>query len=104
MPLDAPKRRQEDSCAHHSILEFKGNLALAALGANLVGILIIAAASCWGVYKVIPEFKAAVVAEMSKTQQRAEVVEYRITKIEQVADKYLADMAEYESHMKGGRR
>lgn len=104
MPPDTPKRRQEDSCAHHSILEFKGNLALAALGANLIGILVIAGASCWGVYKVIPDFKASVVAELSKTQQRAELVEYRITSLQKVADKYLADVSEYEAHIARERK
>ena len=100
--MTQPDRRSTD-CANHSILEFKGNLALAALGANLFGVLIVAIASCWGVYKVIPDFKAAVVAELSKTQSRADIIEYKIGTLEKVANRYIADVAEYEAHMAKGK-
>lgn len=63
----------------------------------MLGVMLIAIASAWGIFKIIPDFKASVVAEMEKTQRRAEVVEYRINNIEKVANKYLADVAEYES-------
>lgn len=96
-------RRQSDNCAHHSIIEFKGNIALAFLGANLIGVLAIAIASGWAVFKVLPEFKAEVVSELSATRERAGIVEYKITTLEKVANKYMADVAEYEMHMKGSK-
>lgn len=94
MPPDTPQRR----CSDHEVMSFKNTLALSLMGGNLLCLLLIAISAWWANYKTIPDFKAAVVAEMAKTQQRAEVVEYRIATLERVANKYLKDVEIYESN------
>ena len=77
-------------CPKHPIIEYKSNLAMGLLGANLFGVLVIAASVSYGVLMVIPDLKHEIVQEMSKVDKRASTMEYRLVALEDVAKQYLA--------------
>jgi hypothetical protein len=88
----APKKTTRENCEgdgkcdDHPLLEFKANLSMALLGANLLGVVMIAAMVGWSLAKSIPSMEARLTAQITPLVERLARLEQRVSSIERSYD------------------
>jgi hypothetical protein len=78
-------KRPLNHCDGHQVLEFKSTLSMTMLGANLLGVIVIAAMVGWSLAKAIPEMEerlsskiSPIIERVAKLEQRMENMENRV--------------------------
>jgi hypothetical protein len=64
-----------DNCQSHGELEYKTNISMKLLGANLLGVLITVAMVGWALAKGMPEMESRLVAQINTLSQRVAKLE-----------------------------
>ena len=76
------EKRLLKHCDGHQVIEFKSNLSMSMLGANLLGVVVIAAMMGWALAKSIPEMEERITAKLSPIIERVAKLEQRLENVE----------------------
>lgn len=70
MPKTNRKDCDGENCEAHPVLEFKTNLSMGMLGANLLGVILIASMVAWSLAKSIPEMEERLTSKITPLVER----------------------------------
>jgi len=88
MPNELEKLHDPGNCAGHSVLEYKSNLSMAFLGANLLGVIAIVLMVGWTMLKGMPAMEQRIADKISPIIERIAKLEQRVDNIEKKKEKF----------------
>lgn len=74
---------KEPTCPAHPVMEYKNNLAMGLLGANLLGVLVVAVLVGLALYDKMPSMEDKIMSKLEPLTERVAKVEQRVETLEQ---------------------